>query len=117
MTTLAHQEASVAQTRTSFENYRDDLIHSWLRILTMLGYALIPIFFILDSVMMPSELLSKFAIYRGLATGLVLLQNLMVRRMKPSRIRSVLRTRPDQVALIWLKRRCSIGFHFELPGG
>ncbi len=85
MTTLVRQEAPVARTRTHFEIYRDDLIHSWLRILTMLGYALIPIFFILDSVMMPNELLSKFAIYRGLATGLVLLQNLMVRRMKPSR--------------------------------
>ena len=68
-----------------FGAYRDGLLHGWLRILTTLGYSLIPIFFLLDAVIMPSELLARFAIYRASATVLVLGQHLLVRRTAANR--------------------------------
>jgi len=41
----------------------------------------------------------------------------VVRRMNPNAIATVRSTKPDQVAEIWLNSRCSIGFHFDVPGG
>ena len=41
----------------------------------------------------------------------------VVRRMNPNTIATVRSTKPDQVAEIWLNSRCSIGFHFDVPGG
>lgn len=80
------ENAQVAQSpRTRFEEYRDNLTHDWLRTLTALGFTLIPLFLILDYFTMPPQLLSRFAIYRGVATGLMLIQHFWVRRTKPSR--------------------------------
>jgi hypothetical protein len=67
------------------DSYLDSLVHDWLRTLTALGFTLIPAFYVLDLVMMPRELLTKFAIYRVVTTGLVLGQFFVVRHTKPSR--------------------------------
>jgi phosphoserine phosphatase RsbU/P len=69
----------------TFEDYRDSLLHGWLKVLTTLGYSLVPLFFILDSFMMPRELLNRFGLYRLMATLIILGQHFVVRRTAPSR--------------------------------
>jgi hypothetical protein len=88
--TTAPSQTTVAadgarSTRTGFEGYRDGLTHSWLRTLTALGFTLYPLFFILDYFTMPTELLPRFAWYRGIVTVIVLLQYFWVRRTRPSK--------------------------------
>ncbi len=65
--------------------YLDELVHSWSLTLTKLGFTLVPLFFILDYFMMPSELLTRFAIYRLVATVAVIGQYFVIRATKPSR--------------------------------
>lgn len=71
--------------RSAFDLYIDALTHDWLKTLTALGFTLVPLFLILDYFTMPAEKLKTFAIYRGAATGLMLLQHFWVRRTAPSR--------------------------------
>ncbi len=65
--------------------YLQLITHDWLRTLTMLGFTLIPVFFILDYFMLPMENLSRFAIYRGVVTGVILLQSFTIRLTPASR--------------------------------
>ncbi len=79
-------EATVSnaqRVRVSFEAYRNGLLHSWLRILTALGFCLIPLFFVLDSITMPEDKLKQFGLYRAAATLFTMVQALIVRRTKP----------------------------------
>ena len=76
---------SAPRERTSFEAYRDGIIHDWSKTVTMLGVTLIPLFLVLDYFTMPGELLHRFAWYRGIATVAVLLQYFALRATKPSR--------------------------------
>jgi len=76
-----HSEA----VRTAFELYRDDLTHAATATVASLGALLIMLFLILDAIVMPPELLGRFALYRGAVTGLILLQWLLIRRTSPSR--------------------------------
>ncbi len=69
--------------RAGFEPYVQSLIHLHARTLTALGFTLIPLFFILDFFMMPPALLERFAVYRLVATALVLGQHLVVRHTRP----------------------------------
>ena len=66
------------------EAYLESLVHDWCRTLTALGFTLIPLFFVLDMVMMPRELLTRFAVYRSTTTALVIAQYFVVRYSKPS---------------------------------
>lgn len=68
-----------------FAEYRDTLVHEWMQILAILGVVLVPLFLLLDYVTMPSEMLGRFAVYRGAATFTSLLQFLIVRSTKPSK--------------------------------
>ena len=68
-----------------FKAYRDDLVHDWMKILAVLGVVLVPLFLLLDYVTMPRELLSRFAVYRGLATATSFLQLVTLRVSRPSR--------------------------------
>lgn len=77
---------AIALTGTRFKAYRDGLVHDWMKIIAVLGVVLIPLFLLLDYVTMPRELLSRFAIYRGLATLTSLLQLLVLRATKPSKL-------------------------------
>jgi len=68
-----------------FEIYLNRIIHEWSKTLTALAYTLVPIFFILDYFIMPSELLPRFGVYRLASTLIVLVQAVFIRRTKPSR--------------------------------
>src|SRR5688572_3364946 len=68
-----------------FDEYRDVLIHDWMKILAIAGVVLIPLFLLLDYVTMPTELLRRFAAYRAAATATSLAQYLILRSSKPSR--------------------------------
>lgn len=71
--------------KPSLDTYVQGLVHDWSRSLTAVGFSLIPILFILDFFIMPTKLLGRFALYRLVATGLVLGQHLIIRHTKPSR--------------------------------
>lgn len=68
----------------TLEAYLIALVHGWCRTLTILGFTLIPAFYVLDMFMMPRELLSRFAIYRFVTTAIVLGQFFVVRYTRPS---------------------------------
>jgi serine phosphatase RsbU (regulator of sigma subunit) len=71
--------------RTAFERYRDELTHRASATVAILGALLIPSFLLLDAVVMPPELLGRFALYRGVVTGLILLQWVLIRRTSATR--------------------------------
>lgn len=81
MTTEEFELVRASQPRgaDTFEGYVQSLVHLRARTLTALGFTLIPLFFILDVFMMPRELLGSFAVYRLIATTLVLGQYLIIR--------------------------------------
>jgi serine phosphatase RsbU (regulator of sigma subunit) len=71
----------------AFEIYLHQIIHDWLRVLTILGWTLMPIFFGLDVLTIPPQyryLLPTFAIYRAMVTVIVLSQYFVIRRSKPT---------------------------------
>ena len=67
------------------ETYLYTLVHSWSKTVTTLGFSLVPLFFILDVFMMPGELLSRFAVYRGVTTAIVVGQYFVLRATLPSK--------------------------------
>jgi phosphoserine phosphatase RsbU/P len=69
----------------NFVKYQLGIIHDWLRTLTALALALVPIFFILDMFMMPAALLPRFGVYRLFSSVWLLAQFIIVRRTQPSR--------------------------------
>jgi len=69
----------------TLESYMQDLVHDWLRTLTTLGFTLIPVFYVLDTFMMPRELLPRFAMYRFVTTAITLAQFFIVRHTRSSR--------------------------------
>lgn len=72
---------------TEFKPYLNAIIHSWLRILTVLGFTLVPLFFVLDIFIIPKEhadLLPRFALYRTICTAIIVGQFIMIRLTKPS---------------------------------
>ncbi len=85
MNTGEFEIVMASRSGSRFEDYVQALIHLQAKTLTALGVVFIPVFFILDFFVMPPALLGRFAGYRLVATALVLLQHLMVRRSSPSR--------------------------------
>ncbi len=78
----------VIQESFDFIEYQNAILHSWLRTLTILGYTLVPIFFILDIVTIPSEnkdLLPRFGIYRLVSTVFIIAQFIIINKTKPSK--------------------------------
>src|SRR5258708_466334 len=69
---------------SELETYIDGISHQWSRTLTTLGITLIPLFFILDVLMMPRELLPRFGFYRGITEIIVIAQLLVLRLTKPT---------------------------------
>jgi sigma-B regulation protein RsbU (phosphoserine phosphatase) len=69
----------------NFVRYQNGILHDWLRTLTALALALVPLFFILDMFMMPAALLPRFGIYRLFSSLWVLAQFIIVRKTSPSR--------------------------------
>ena len=68
-----------------FAAYKLGIIHDWLRTLTLLAAILVPMFFVLDTLLVHPELLPRFAVYRSISTVLALAQLLVVRSTQPSR--------------------------------
>ncbi len=66
-----------------FQEYLNNIIHNWLRTLTALACALVPVFFILDYFTMPAELLPRFGIYRLASTFVLVIQHIVIRNTKP----------------------------------
>ncbi len=67
----------------SFDDYRNRIMHQWLRTLTLLATVLVPLFFVLDVFTMPANLIVRFAAYRGISTFLALAQLVVVRCTSP----------------------------------
>ncbi|HJW75974.1 MAG TPA: PP2C family protein-serine/threonine phosphatase [Thermoleophilia bacterium] len=80
----APNQASPTEAAT-LEEYMAGLTHSWSKTLAMLGFSLIPIFFLLDTFMMPRDLLARFGVYRAATTAVVIAQYLVLRSTRPSR--------------------------------
>ena len=68
-----------------FESYKLGIIHDWLRTLTVLAAILVPLFFVLDYLLVPHSLLSRFGAYRLISTAIAVVQLIIVRRTQPSR--------------------------------
>ena len=68
-----------------FQSYQVGIIHDWLRTLTLLATVLVPLFFILDAIIVPKPLLPRFALYRAISGGLALIQLFIVLATRPSR--------------------------------
>lgn len=83
---MAARDGKYKEPAPGFSAYRAGLIHSWLVILTGLGFTLVPLFIVLDYFTMPAELLTRFAEYRIGATVIVLAQAVVVRRTKASEL-------------------------------
>jgi phosphoserine phosphatase RsbU/P len=64
--------------------YINDLAHRWSMTLSALAFTLVPAFFLLDYMVVPPELLGRFALFRGLATLIPVLQFFVLRSTKPS---------------------------------
>jgi len=69
----------------AFEHHLDEIIHSWSKTLTALGFTLIPLFFLLDTMMMPRALLRQFGVYRLVTTLIVVGQFFVLRNTRPTR--------------------------------
>lgn len=85
---LGTQDTEPFENVDNFSDYLDFLLHSWLKILTVLGFTLFPIFFILDIFIIPSKekyLLPWFAAYRLVATGFIIIQYILISKNKASR--------------------------------
>ncbi|MBN8614354.1 MAG: PP2C family protein-serine/threonine phosphatase [Deltaproteobacteria bacterium] len=70
---------------TEFEQYMQSIVHSWSKTLAALGFILVPIFFVLDNVMMPPELLRQFGMYRLACTIIVYAQYFAIYYSKPNK--------------------------------
>ncbi len=80
-----HDDTEVARavSTNDFSTYQTELVHRWLRTVTALVFGLVPIFFLLDMVMLPGELIPQFALYRGISTALALSQFVIISRTPP----------------------------------
>jgi serine phosphatase RsbU (regulator of sigma subunit) len=76
---------SKAIEAADFQGYRDAIVHDWLRTLTAIAAILVPLFFVLDLFMMPSNLLPRFGLYRLTSTILAVIQAVIVRSTKPGK--------------------------------
>jgi serine phosphatase RsbU (regulator of sigma subunit) len=68
-----------------FRDYQRAIIHDWLRTLTAMAVALVPLFFLLDIFTMPSSLLPRFALYRLVSTIVAAAQAIVVRSTRPGK--------------------------------
>jgi serine phosphatase RsbU (regulator of sigma subunit) len=69
----------------AFGQHLDVIIHAWSKTLTALGFTLIPMFFLLDAVMMPRALLWQFGVYRLITTLIIFGQYFVLHYTRPSR--------------------------------
>jgi len=68
-----------------FAPYHQAMVHSWCGTVSLLGAILVPLFLVLDWFTMPRELVPRFAEYRGVTTGIVVLQLVVIRFTRAAR--------------------------------
>jgi len=68
-----------------FKIYLNDLRHDWLKVLTILGFTLTPVFLLLDYFMIPHEKFLSFTYSRSTITLLLFLQYIFLRKTQASR--------------------------------
>lgn len=71
-----------------FFEYLDFLLHSWLKTLAILGFTLVPAFFLLDIFIIPEhakDLLPRFGLYRFVVTVILILQYFVIKKTEASR--------------------------------
>jgi len=66
----------------NFDEYLTGIIHEWLKRLTVWGFTLVPIFFILDYFIMPEEILLRFGMYRFISTVVLIAQFFIILHTK-----------------------------------
>ena len=66
----------------NFDEYLTGIIHEWLKRLTVWGFTLVPIFFILDYFIMPEEILFRFGAYRFISTVVLIAQFFIILHTK-----------------------------------
>jgi methyl-accepting chemotaxis protein len=71
-------------TGSDFDLYMNRLIHSWLKIVTLIAFILVPLFIILDYFTAPSELFTRFVAYRLVTTIIIVVEHLIIRFTQPS---------------------------------
>src|SRR5262249_45822755 len=69
----------------ALRHHLEALVHSWSKTVTVLGFTLVPLFFVLDAVMMPRPLLRQFGVYRLVTTLIVFGQYFVLHYTRPSR--------------------------------
>lgn len=70
---------------SNFDEYLEQIIHDWLKTLTGLGLAMVPLFLILDFFLLPEEYLQRFTLYRFSVSAMILVQYFIIRYSKPRR--------------------------------
>jgi len=74
-----------ARAEGAFQGYLDGLLHAWLSTVSALGFTLVPLFLILDFFTAPPGMLLRFALYRGVGTGVCILTFVVTRRTRATR--------------------------------
>jgi len=76
----ARQESKPLETSLQeFSRHMEEITYQWLKILTVMTFTLVPLFFILDYFTMPGNLLARFGIYR-LSSSLIVISQFIVLR-------------------------------------
>jgi len=70
----------------NFDTHLQGIIHAWLKTLTALGFILVPLFFTLDYVMLPKDILPRIGGYRLISTLVLLAQFFVIRQTRPSKL-------------------------------
>jgi phosphoserine phosphatase RsbU/P len=77
---------TVAQATRQLQQYHDGLLHRWCGTAAMLGAVVMPLFLLLDWLMLPAAAFDRFLRYRAAVAGLLALQLLLIRFTRPSRL-------------------------------
>ncbi len=80
---LSVEELAIIDSK-DFDQFLNGIIHDCLKTLTFLVIALVPLFFILDYFIVPKDLLKQVGLYRLIATCIVIIQYVIIRKTKPS---------------------------------
>ena len=79
-------DSDIAETDSlDFDSYLNYILHQWLRTLAMLGYTLVPLFFVLDVFTAPRDLIYRFGMYRLVSVAVVIAQYFLIRFTRPGR--------------------------------
>ena len=70
----------------SFGTYLNRTLHDWLRVLTTRASVLVPMFFILDTFIVPNDVLLQIGLFRLVSTAILIVQYLIIKQTPPGRM-------------------------------